>query len=146
MITLQFVSDDSIASDLIAWYTRSIYTHVDIVRPDGWLLGARANGGVKVRSPTYRTFKRKKRFVTTLSTEQETKFWNAATAQIGKPYDWTGIVAFIADRNWRHPDHWFCSELVAWCFEQAGVPLLRVAGADKVTPRDLTTSLLLFPL
>ena len=146
MITLQFVSDDSVASDLIAWYTRSVYTHVDIVRTDGWLLGARIRGGVMVRSPTYATFKRCIRFTTTLSTDQERMFWTAATSQIGKPYDWTGIVAFVADRNWRDPGHWFCSELVAWCFEQAGVPLLRVAGADKVTPRDLTTSLLISPL
>lgn len=146
MITLQFVSDDSIGSDLIGWYTRSLYTHVDIVRTDGWLLGARANGGVQVRSPTYASFRRKRQFATTLSTVQETEFWKAANGQIGKPYDWTGIVNFIVDRDWRSPGHWFCSELVAWCFEQAGVPLLRIAGADKVTPRDLTTSLLIMPV
>ena len=145
MITLQFVSDDTLGADLIGWYTRSLYTHVDAIMPGGGLLGARIKGGVQSRPPDYRTFTRCARFTTTLSPEAENRFYGTLVSQLGKPYDWTGIVGFIADRDWRDPSHWYCSELIAWAFEQAGRPLLRIDNLDRVTPRDLTTSLLITP-
>ena len=146
MITLQFVSDTGLAADVIQWYTRSVWNHVDIVMPDHTLTGARAEGGVQNRPANYRRFARVKRFQTALSVEAEKEFYLCLAEQIGKPYDWTGIINFVVDRDWRNPDHWFCSELVAWLFEKAGRPLLRVDSADKVTPRDLTTSFLITPL
>lgn len=37
-------------------------------------------------------------------------------SQIGKPYDWSAIVGFLAWRDWNEPDSWYCSELAAaWC-------------------------------
>lgn len=59
----------------------------------------------------------------------------AARSQIGKPYDWLGVVGIGLRRRWQDADRWFCSELVAWAFE-ASDPLFRV-HTWRITPRDV---------
>jgi uncharacterized protein YycO len=54
-------------------------------------------------------------------------------AQIGKPYDWRGIMGWItSDRDWRDSSAWFCFELVAAVAEAGGLDawhdLKRVSG------------------
>jgi len=61
----------------------------------------------------------------------------AARGQLGKPYDYTGVLGIGFHRNWQAPDSWFCSELVAWAFEQGGSPLFRPHATHRVTPQDL---------
>lgn len=60
----------------------------------------------------------------------------AARSQIGKPYDWGGVLGIGFRRRWQDEGRWFCSELVAWAFHHAGVPIVRVQ-AWRITPRDL---------
>lgn len=60
----------------------------------------------------------------------------AARSQIGKPYDYRGVLGIGARRRWQDDGSWFCSELVAHAFEAAGEPLVRVQ-AWRITPRDL---------
>lgn len=64
------------------------------------------------------------------------KVITAARSQIGKPYDWLGVLGIGLHRNWQADDSWFCSELVAWAFEAAGSPLFR-APHWRITPQDL---------
>ena len=61
----------------------------------------------------------------------------AARSQIGKPYDWLGILGIVLSQRWETTNRWFCSELIAWSFEQADSPLFR-ARPFRVTPRDLS--------
>ena len=61
---------------------------------------------------------------------------DAAASQLGKGYDWLGVFGIGARRKWQDDDAWFCSELVAWAFEAAKQPLVRV-HAWRITPRDL---------
>lgn len=65
----------------------------------------------------------------------------AARSQIGKPYDWAGVLGFGFRRRWQDDDAWFCSELVAWAFAEAGTPLFR-EHAWRITPRDIYIPLL----
>lgn len=60
----------------------------------------------------------------------------AARSQIGKPYDYAGVLGIGIRRRWQDDDAWFCSELVAWAFEQGGAPLFRTQHW-RITPRDL---------
>ncbi|MDO5609476.1 MAG: hypothetical protein Q4G62_01610 [Pseudomonadota bacterium] len=60
----------------------------------------------------------------------------AARSQIGKPYDWLGVIGIGLRRRWQSADAWFCSELTAWAFAAGGTPIVRV-GEFRVTPRDL---------
>lgn len=61
----------------------------------------------------------------------------AARAQLGKPYDLTGILGIALHRDWQEQDKWFCSELVAWSFDQAGFPLFRAGALNRVVPQHL---------
>lgn len=60
----------------------------------------------------------------------------AARAQIGRRYDWAGVLGIAIRRAWQQADAWFCSELVAASFHAAGTPLFRT-DAWRVTPRDI---------
>ena len=61
----------------------------------------------------------------------------AARSQVGKPYDLTALFGLLVRRDWQEPDRWFCSELVAWAFEQGGAPLFRPEALYRVTPQHL---------
>ena len=61
----------------------------------------------------------------------------AARSQVGKPYDLTALFGLLAHRDWQEPDRWFCSELVAWSFQQGGSPLFRPDAMHRVTPQHL---------
>lgn len=61
----------------------------------------------------------------------------AARSQVGKPYDYTAIVGLWLHRVWKNADSWFCSELVAWSFAKAGLPLFRSDALQRVTPQHL---------
>lgn len=61
----------------------------------------------------------------------------SARSQIGKPYDYTAVVGLGLHRVWKDADSWFCSELVAWAFEHAGMPLFRTEAVQRVTPQLL---------
>ena len=42
------------------------------------------------------------------------------------------------DRDWRDESAWFCSELKAWCLEDAGFfPYTLLISKNRVTPADL---------
>lgn len=60
----------------------------------------------------------------------------AARSQLGKPYDWRGVVGIGFRRRWQDEDAWFCSELVAYAFEAAGDLLFR-AKRWRIRPPDL---------
>lgn len=60
----------------------------------------------------------------------------AARAQIGKPYDWKGVVGFWLRRNWRDDRAFFCSELIAWALESCGQPAFR-REAHRISPEML---------
>lgn len=113
---------------------------MDFVLPDGKLLGAVGSGGVCVREDE--GFAAVERYVADAPFE----VIDVALSQVGKPYDWRGILGFALRRDWQETDAWFCSEFVAWCFERAGYPLLRADRSWRVTPRDLRMSLRLQPL
>jgi uncharacterized protein YycO len=140
IVTIQLVTEDSFASKLIRYFTNSEFSHVDLVMPDGGLLGARLDGGVQIRPDNYAKFTKLARFNIDLPADTAAKLFIFATAQVGKKYDSSGIINFFTqNRNWREDDSWFCSELIAAAFEHAGYPLFNpFVVAERITPRDLT--------
>lgn len=61
----------------------------------------------------------------------------AIRSQLGKDYDWWGIAGLSIRRDWQDPANWWCSELVAWAFQQGGAPLFRADALHRITPHDL---------
>jgi len=140
-IILQFSTERAISSWLIRWFTWSDWSHIDIALDDGTLLGARSDGGVQIRPANYAAFSKTVRYSVDCTEEQEARFMEAATSQIGTPYNFLGLLNFMFHRDWRKTTDWFCSELVAWCFEQAGLPLLNpVVPVQRITPQDVLLS------
>jgi hypothetical protein len=68
--------------------------------------------------------------------------------QVGKRYDYRGIVHFITRRaeSAAGQDRWFCSELVLAAYRAAGIDLLARIPAYKVYPGMLAYSPLLDPV
>jgi uncharacterized protein YycO len=142
MITLQFVSENTWQDRMIRWATHSRkYSHVDFITREG-LLGARPDGGVQIRRTGYARFSA----VLRVSVEAPNGVLEVARSQIGQPYDWGAVFSVLMlNRDWRQPGHWFCSELVAWCFLAVGTPLLNTkwVPTNRISPRDLLLSPLL---
>lgn len=70
--------------------------------------------------------------------EMRQKFYDFLLAQEGKPYDMTGILAFVLGRDWQEEDSWFCSELIAAALSACGwLPNKLVVASNKITPPDL---------
>jgi hypothetical protein len=127
-ITLQFVGNHSFGSELIAWFGKGVYSHVDSVLPDGSLLGARDDvidgipAGVQIRPATYvASYPEVKRIVIPCTDQQEVDYYAFVKAQIGKKYDELAIAAFFVGTQWTTLGEWFCSMLVT-----AGLELVKI--------------------
>jgi uncharacterized protein YycO len=137
ILTIRFVTSDDIISGLIREKTWSQYSHCEFVLDDGTTLGAHADGGVKIRPAAYAVFTATKIIHLTVTDEQKAAVLAFATAQIGKPYDMAAIAGIVAHRDWRSPDKWFCSELVAAALEAGKVIDPIDLNIDRVVPRDV---------
>lgn len=127
MIVLQFVSTDTIGSEIVSLYEGGPgFSHVDAVLPDG-LLGARANqigsvpGGVQLRPPDYEPFTQ--RLVVELPScgEIESKWETFLRLQIGKPYDLRAILGFALPGDWHERGAFICSALQGAALSHCGV-------------------------
>jgi hypothetical protein len=153
VIKLQFSRSTENISRLIAWACRSPFSHVDLVLPDGNLLGASDSPhapfiegnprGVAIRPPDYQPFAIRRIAHVYVPVRVEAKFFELMRAQLGEPFDNQAMHAvFQPDnstvRDWKDASAWFCSEMFAWGFEEAGaldVPPL--VSKNRVTPADL---------
>lgn len=141
MVRLRFSGGLGLPGRVVKLATWSWCSHVDIVLPDGRLLGAVPRYGVSIRDLL--DSKPDTRYEDYLVNAPADRVIQCAMQHLGKPYDWRGIVGFGTRRDWHHPDRWFCSELVAEAFSEAGVPLLRGDKTWRLSPRDLLLSPLL---
>lgn len=147
MILFQFVLGSGISSAAIAWFSSGHFSHVDCVLKDGDLLGSRSDRidgiepGVQVRQPAYEVWKDRAVVSIKSTYMQEKRFYAFLDAQLGKPYDSTAIWGFVAGRDWRADDSWFCSELQAAALEAAGIIPALYTPANKVSPVTLCTLL-----
>jgi hypothetical protein len=146
LITLQFSSQRGFVPWAIRWGTWCDISHVDLVLPDGSLLGARSdtvNPGVQIRQGDYGNFTRIIQCDYDFTPAQTDLYIGWCRSQIGKPYDKRGIASYITHkrriRDWRDESAWYCSELQARASEVAGNPFLDFSyiGVFKVDPRDL---------
>jgi uncharacterized protein YycO len=70
------------------------------------------------------------------------RFWTALEGEVGKKYDFKGILGFLARSKTQSDRAWFCSELVFAVAAQTGTLLLH-CPAYKVSPTLLSYSPLL---
>ena len=144
MIVIQFAQGTDLGAKAIEWYGHETYSHVDSVLPDGRLFGARSDNvggappGVQAREPSYLGSEKVFRVELATTADETVKYYDWLWTQVGKPYDKQGILGFIVDRDWRDPNTWFCSELVAAGLEYCEYfPYPLAAITNKITPGDL---------
>lgn len=142
MIELRFVNGTGLVSKFIEFWTWGEWSHVDIKTPYGWL-GARANGGVKIRPWNYCDYDSQEIRVIRLDAVTEHNIMKWFYSQIGKPYDFMAVAGMPFRRDWTDDKRWFCSEMVIAGFTYQGVDLLNIKHLNRVTPRDLYLSPLL---
>lgn len=74
----------------------------------------------------------KNQHINLLLDHEDTSVMQAAYAkaltQLGRSYDALDILGIALGRDWSTADHFICSVLVFWAFEQIGSPLLAMWG------------------
>ena len=111
---------------------------IDEISPVARLLGAVAPAGVSVTPLAERLAHASRAALVEFPAEDPRKVLDAAIAQLGQAYDWLGCAGLVLrNRDWQEPGSWFCSELVAYAFGQAGEPLFREEMVSRVTPQHL---------
>lgn len=135
-VSLLFSTSRHPMSAVIRACTWSSWSHVALVDGDD-VIEATAPAGVR-RFPVVRAIDHAKRGqIIDLPCRNPDAVLTAAASQIGKPYDYTAVLGLGLRRDWQEDDAWFCSELVAWAFAQAGEPLFRADVLRRVTPEHL---------
>ena len=118
--------------------TECSWSHVGFYRlVDGWTYSAMSDGkGVAWRPPDVHAK------ILKLSVGNVEAALAAALTQQGKPYDGLDIAGLAIGANWAVANHFICSTLVAWAFQQAGTPLINPTyiPLDHITPRDILLS------
>ena len=156
-LELSFVTEATLGSAMIRWFTHSDFSHVDIITPDGYRLGARSDHpvwvpedpnyqptmrephtGVQKRAMDYAKFTLDRRLIIPCSATQADHAYGWLYEQLGKPYDKRGLFAsFLFDRPvpWWDEKEWWCSELAAVFVHNAGFTACRTP-ASRVSPND----------
>lgn len=147
-IVIQYSTSTAFASSIIRRLCHSPFSHVDILLKDG-LLGVSGEdhklgdiGGVRIRpNPPWPYRETPKTARLTVTDSVHAAFMEVGHNQIGKPFDNGALWDFLSDqphdRDWRHPDSWFCSELIVYCLEQANFfPYPLVVAKNRITPAD----------
>jgi hypothetical protein len=152
MIHLLFSTSTAWQSAVIRRICHSPFSHLDVVLPDGNLLGSSDSPkaphiegnprGVAVRPPEYQEFGIRRLAKVRVGESASKMFMELVRSQLGKPFDGEALNAFLSGdvtmpRDWRADDQWICSELMAWAAEGANfwnydllVPKNRISPAD----------------
>ncbi|MCK5307046.1 MAG: hypothetical protein KAJ73_00405 [Zetaproteobacteria bacterium] len=136
-----FTRSSGIIAGLVRWFTWSEYNHVAIGRAEGTtLIEAIGWRGVVLSNMYY--LRSRSTVIKVMEVEVLRDPTVHLRSQLGKKYDYSGILGIWFRRNWQEENRWFCSELVAWACAKAGTPLV-VEEKHRITPNDILTSPLL---
>jgi uncharacterized protein YycO len=137
MIQLLFTRRRHLGSWLIRFVTWSEYSHVDILLDGKYLIGAIAPDGVVVNKVNDRLQRASKAVIMELPVVSISKAQDYARSQIGKPYDWLGVIGIGLHRNWQENDKWSCAELAAMALDAGGQRPFDSKFHNRITPQDL---------
>lgn len=128
-IVLRFVSNRSLISLLVRFFTKSKFSHVD------YMIGSRAYSALPSTGVDYNSNKSDYEEYYEMEVNDKTKIDAFLLQQRGKPYDWKAIFGMPFSRSWNDSSSWFCSELIAAAINQD--TLLYNESVHRITPRDL---------
>lgn len=136
MIKVLFSRNDKIGSRLIRLATWSDWSHVDLVRPNGTLIGATALHGVGLEDIDNRLAQASAAAIVAFPGDDVAAIeW--AYSQLEKPYDWLGVAGVGLHRDWMEDDKWFCSESVGRALHEGGFSPFRENALRRLVPQHL---------
>jgi uncharacterized protein YycO len=128
-----FCKSNTLGGMLIRFFTFSKWSHVAIELGDN-VIDSTFSKGVAVSSKE--SFYKRYDYIETIEVEVDKELSTTFLInQIGKPYDWSALIALPLRNSWQNPDAWFCSELVAKTLAMGGKYFK--AKASRITPEDL---------
>ena len=133
----------SAMSRLIRWMNFSPYSHASYVDVDEYTEFEAAMGqGVQSKAAfaNHTPGTVVDLFDVTLSSGEADGLREFFNAELGQPYDYRGLLGFLARRRVENPTAWFCSELVFAGFLTIRKPLLERIEAFKTYPGLLSYS------
>ena len=139
MIKIHFCKSNSVTGWLVRLFTFSQWNHVAI-EVNGKVYEARGMTGVTRSSAGGYLSQWAKHATVQITAPLNSQLIGFLESQVGKRYDFGGIIALPFRKPWHGKSKWFCSELVAAALLAAGLPRMRIE-AHRVTPRDLWLAL-----
>lgn len=145
-IVLQFVHENNLASNAIAWFSHGKFSHVEAIWPGHTFIEPTTYGsyekkmdgipsGVQFRPVGYNKKIDLCVHCHIPATEKQVELWKEwMREQWNKDYDWRAIWGFVAGRNWRDPGKWICSELQARALEVCGIVPELYLPTNRITP------------
>jgi len=138
-------------SKAIRFFSWGIYSHAAICLPDEGYIIYESWDGVGVRqcksiSDGHKKGTRVDFFSLGVTEDQYIKIVDALRSQLGKKYDYWGVIrfipffrAFMGKPSKRTQPAWFCSIYACWALAKGDVYLLN-KDAYKISPSDMATS------
>jgi uncharacterized protein YycO len=135
-ISLVFTRSDSLFSYAINAATFSKWSHVGVLIDDYVIDSTFLHGGVRKWDATEWLKKYPEFEVRVFEVPNKDNAVKWAHEQIGKPYDWKALIAFLQpNRCWHDPEAWFCSEFAESVLKAGGLTRF-ILDARYITPRD----------
>lgn len=143
-LTIRFIFEPDIVSDLIGWFTDSLFCHTEALSRDGksWI-GAHAKTGVQARPLNWTKVTRERQYAIPVSDEFYEKAMTWLESKIGTPYNYADIVDLAVHSRRKVSDHEIiCSALMSEYCWRAEVMMLNVLEGYEylVTPETLHLS------
>ena len=147
-VILRFSGSNNLAALAVKLYTWSWCSHVETVIDTDFygkqLYGALPTTGVNFRPISSTIDDYVEEYEVDIPQFSKHIYIEKLLSQRGKPYDWSALFGMVIHRDWGTDySAWFCSEIVAWGFAEAGYPLLRTEHKNRITPENLLLSPLL---
>lgn len=127
-----------IISRLIRWQTRGKYSHAAIRVSENECVESWAGPGVRLKKISDWTGIDV--FDVPIPYRWKVLAVSFAAQQIGKKYDYLGVLRFVSRRKRNSLHRWFCSELVFEAFKHAGCWLFARTEGWEVSPSELARS------
>jgi hypothetical protein len=138
-ITLAFKKNDPAwYAKLVRWYTKSKYSHVELIIEDKWISISDSKDGVHIYDlePLHTSWD----YVPVeVPADRLEDVWRFIDSQVGKKYDWAGIffTQFLKISDSDAKNKWFCSEFVCQVLKEFQIECVKEFDCANLSPRDL---------
>jgi len=138
-LQLGFYKSKNILDRIVSIFGNTKYSHVCLIS-NNYKIEAIIPAGVrKADIKSYGGSWQLDIYNVNIPTKAQVRIWSDAYQKIGKKYDYKGVLHFVFWWYKQSKYRYFCSELVAEVFQNAGYPLSHKAPSN-CTPEDLVHS------